>query len=55
MHSNNAAWVRGVARLISSARRMFVNTGPGRNSNAPVAGIYTLTPVISDGIRSGVN
>ena len=29
--SSSAAWVRGVARLISSTRRMFVKTGPGAN------------------------
>ena len=29
MHSSRADWVRGVARLISSANRMLVNTGPG--------------------------
>ena len=36
MHSKRLDCVRGVARLISSASKMFVNTGPGLNSNAPV-------------------
>ena len=31
IHSSNADWVRGVARLISSARRILQNTGPGEN------------------------
>ena len=30
--SSSAAWVFGGARLISSARRTFAKTGPGRNS-----------------------
>jgi hypothetical protein len=34
MHSRSAAWVFGDARLISSTRRRFANTGPGLNSNS---------------------
>ena len=34
--SGSEAWVRGVARLISSASRICVKTGPGRNSNSAV-------------------
>ncbi len=33
--SSSADWVFGGVRLISSASRMFVNTGPSRNSNSP--------------------
>ncbi len=36
MHSRSPDCVRGVARLISSASRIFVKTGPFRNSNSPV-------------------
>src|SRR5919199_6333396 len=55
MHSSSAACVFGEARLISSTSRMFVNTGPGRNSNSCERWLKTLTPVTSDGSRSGVN
>ena len=34
MASSSAAWVLGVARLISSASRTCAKTGPGRNSNS---------------------
>ena len=34
MHSSNADWVFGLARLISSTSTRFANTGPGRNSNS---------------------
>ena len=34
MDSSRADWVLGEARLISSARTMLLNTGPGRNSKA---------------------
>ncbi len=34
--SRSADWVFGDARLISSARRKFANTGPGRKSNVCV-------------------
>jgi hypothetical protein len=55
MHSRSAAWVFGEARLISSTSRMFANTGPGRNSNSFDRWSKTLTPVTSEGSRSGVN
>src|SRR5712691_157621 len=55
MHSSSAAWVFGEARLISSARSRFAKTGPGRNSNSFERWLKTLTPVTSDGRRSGVN
>src|SRR5213595_1789811 len=55
MHSSNAACVFGEARLISSTSRRFANTGPGRNSNSLAFWLKTLTPVTSDGSRSGVN
>src|SRR5438128_1919658 len=55
MHSSNAAWVFGDARLISSTRRRLANTGPGRNSNSFARWLKTFTPVTSDGSRSGVN
>ena len=53
--SSRAAWVFGDARLISSATRMLVNTGPGRNSKRSTDRFHTLTPTTSDGSRSGVN
>ena len=55
MHSSSAAWVFGEARFTSSTRRRFANTGPGRNSNSFCRWSKTLTPVTSDGSRSGVN
>src|SRR5436190_8935245 len=55
MHSSSAACVFGGARLSSSTRRRFANTGPGRNSNSFERWLKTLTPVTSDGSRSGVN
>src|SRR3954449_8047545 len=55
MHSRRAACVFGDARLISSTRRRFAKTGPGRNSNPFERWSNTLTPVTSDGSRSGVN
>src|ERR671937_475364 len=55
MHSSSAACVFGDARLISSTSRRFANTGPGLNSKAFVRWSYTLTPVTSEGSRSGVN
>src|SRR5438105_3221057 len=55
MHSSSAAWVFGEARLISSTSSRFANTGPGRNSNSFERWLKTLTPVTSDGSRSGVN
>src|SRR2546421_1075297 len=55
MHSSSAACVFGEARLISSTRSRFANTGPGRNSNSFERWLKTFTPVTSDGSRSGVN
>src|SRR5436190_20514420 len=55
MHSSSAAWVFGEARLTSSTRSRLANTGPGRNSNSFVLWLKTLTPVTSEGSRSGVN
>src|SRR5215471_12058349 len=55
MHSSSAACVFGEARFTSSTRRRFANTGPGRNSNSFCCWLKTLTPVTSDGRRSGVN
>ncbi len=37
MASRRALWVLGLVRLISSARRTFVKTGPGLNTNSPVS------------------
>src|SRR5436190_6879101 len=55
MHSSSAACVFGDARLISSTSRRFAKTGPGRNSNSFERWLKTLTPVTSEGSRSGVN
>src|SRR5919201_5649562 len=55
MHSSSAACVFGEARLISSTSSRFAKTGPGRNSNSFERWLKTLTPVTSDGSRSGVN
>jgi hypothetical protein len=35
MASSSALWVRGVARLISSASSTLVKIAPGRNWNSP--------------------
>src|SRR6187549_814027 len=55
MHSRRAAWVFGDARLISSTSSRFAKTGPGLNSNSFERWLKTLTPVTSEGRRSGVN
>src|SRR5215208_6667547 len=55
MHSSSADCVFGEARLISSTSRRFANTGPARNSKPFVRWSKTLTPVMSEGSRSGVN
>ena len=55
MTSSRADCVFGGVRLISSATRKSVKTGPGRNSNWLFCRLKTLVPTISDGIRSGVN
>ena len=53
--SRRAAWVLAGARLISSASRVSVKIGPGRNAKVPLSGRYTLVPMMSEGSRSGVN
>src|SRR5579884_432304 len=53
--SSSADWVLAGARLISSARRRLVKTGPARNTNSPERWSKTKEPVTSPGIRSGVN
>ena len=57
--SSSAACVFGGVRLISSARIMFAKIGPCRNTKCrrPVSGssCKMSVPVISEGIRSGVN
>ena len=53
--SSSALCVLGVARLISSARITWANTGPGWNLNAPLSRSYTDTPMISAGSMSLVN
>jgi hypothetical protein len=58
MASSRADWVLGVARLISSARTMLANTGPGwKLSSRPPSGRSTRieVPTMSAGMRSGVN
>src|SRR3954452_15450355 len=55
MHSSNAACVFGEARVISLTSSRFAKTGPGLNSNSFERWLKTLTPVTSDGSRSGVN
>src|SRR5712691_1267510 len=55
MHSSSADWVRGVARLISSASTTWAKIGPGRNSNSCERWLKNDTPVTSLGSRSGVN
>ena len=55
MHSSSADWVFGEARLISSAITTLANTGPGRNSNSVLCRLKIDRPVMSTGIRSGVN
>jgi len=53
--SSSADWVRGEARLISSASRIEVNTGPALNSKVCSFWLNTETPRMSEGSRSGVN
>src|SRR5262249_23288155 len=55
MHSSSAACVFGDARFTSSTSRRFAKTGPALNSNSFERWSKTLTPVTSDGSRSGVN
>src|SRR5271157_5224638 len=56
--SSRADWVLGVARLISSARTIWLKIGPGWNSNTrrpSGASITIFVPMMSAGIRSGLN
>ena len=55
MASSRADWVLGEARLISSPRTMLAKIAPGWNSKSPRSWLNTLTPVTSEGSRSGVN
>ncbi len=55
MASSRALCTLAGARLISSARRNWVNTGPLRASNVPFSGRKIMVPVRSAGRRSGVN
>ena len=57
MACRSAAWVLGGVRLISSASRMLAKMGPltNRNSRLPDDSSRTMVPVMSEGIRSGVN
>lgn len=41
--------------MISSAKRIWLKMGPGRNSNACVRWLKMLNPDTSEGSRSGVN
>src|SRR5262245_9178727 len=52
-----AAWVFGGVRLISSASTIWAKIGPltKRNSRLPELSSRMVVPVMSDGIRSGVN
>ena len=53
--SSSAACVLAGARLISSASSRLTNTGPRRVVNTWFFGSYSVCPVTSAGIRSGVN
>ena len=53
--SSSADCVFGIARLISSTRTTFANTGPGRNSKSRSRWSKTERPVTSVGCRSGVH
>ena len=53
--SSSADCVLAGARLISSASRNVVNNGPLTSENSLRCRLNTLVPVISAGIRSGVN
>src|SRR5690606_12671763 len=53
--SSRALWVRGGARLISSASSSWVNTGPGWKRNSRLAWSKIDTPMMSEGSRSAVN
>ena len=53
--SSSADCVLAGARLISSASRKVVKSGPFTSENSLRCRLKTLVPVISAGIRSGVN
>ncbi len=53
--SSSADCVFGIARLISSTRTTFANTGPGRNSKSRSRWLKIERPVTSVGWRSGVH
>jgi hypothetical protein len=53
--SSRADWVRGEARLISSASSTCVKIGPLWNEKEPWPGSSTSEPMMSLGSRSGVN
>ena len=55
--SSSAAWVFGGVRLISSASRICAKIGPFTNRRLrwPFSSSSTSVPVMSAGIRSGVN
>ena len=55
MASSSADCVLAGARLISSASKMFVKTGPRRSVKVLEARSNTFVPVMSEGMRSGVN
>jgi len=55
MASSKADWVLGDARLISSASRILVKTGPLCSMNIFWDGSKIETPRMSEGRRSGVN
>ena len=53
--SNRLDWVRGEARLISSARMNWCMIAPCLNTNVRWSLSQTVMPVMSPGSRSGVN
>ena len=53
--SRSADWVRGEARLISSARSTFAKIGPSLKLKVPSRWLKTAEPRMSAGSRSGVN
>ena len=55
MASRSALWALGVARLISSAKSIFVNIGPFFKRKLSLAGTNISVPRISEGIISFVN
>ena len=55
MHSRRLLCTLGGLRFISSASSMWVNTGPFSRLNSPVFILQTFVPVMSLGMRSGVN